>query len=153
MAIERARHVGVTSKPRVVHVEAGALRFFAKATGEENPIHFNEEAARAAGYRGLVAPPTYLFTLHMGAPAESGDIFDSETGLGLDASRILHGEQSFTYHHTICAGDILSVVTTTTDIYEKKGGTLEFVAQETDCFNDAGALCIEMRQVIIVRNP
>jgi acyl dehydratase len=152
VAIDRHQHVGVVSEPRVVEVEAGALRFFAKATGEKNPIYFDYNAARAAGHRGVLAPPTYLFTLHMGSPAERGDLFNSKSGLGINPAQILHGEQSFIYHRAICAGDCLSLVTTTTDIYEKKAGALEFVVQDTRCSNAAGNVCVEMRQVVVVRN-
>jgi hypothetical protein len=135
VAIDRHQHVGVVSEPRVVEVEAGALRFFAKATGEKNPIYFDYNAARAAGHRGVLAPPTYLFTLHMGSPAERGDLFNSKSGLGINPAQIC-----------------LSLVTTTTDIYEKKAGALEFVVQDTRCSNAAGNVCVEMRQVVVVRN-
>lgn len=36
------------------------MRFFAGAIGATETIHLNEVAARAAGYRSLVAPPTYV---------------------------------------------------------------------------------------------
>ncbi len=48
MALDRERHIGVVSEPRAVLVEAGFLKFFAKATGETDPVYFDEAAARAA---------------------------------------------------------------------------------------------------------
>ena len=152
MAIDRDAHIGVVSEPRNVDVEAGFLKFFAKATGETDPVYFDEEAARAAGHPSLPAPPTWLFSMALSAPAKRGDIFDPLNGIGIDMSRVLHGEQSFTYHRPIHAGDRLTLTTTTRDIYAKKGGALEFVVQDTTAVNDNGDLCIEMRMVTVVRN-
>lgn len=151
MAIDR-KHIGVTSEPRVIEVEKGQLRFFAKVTGETNPIYFDEAAARAAGHPTIPAPPTFLFSLHLGAPAQRGDVLDAENGIGVDMRRILHGEQEFIYHHPIYAGDRMTLTTTTTDIYDKKSGALEFVEQHTAAANDAGDVCAEMRVVMVVRN-
>ena len=151
MAINR-NHVGVVSEPRVVDVEKGQLRFFAKATGQTDPIYFADEAARAAGHPAIPAPPTFLFSLHLGAPAKRGDIFDAENGIGIDMRRILHGEQRFTYYRPFHAGDRMTLTTTTIDIYEKKGGALEFIVQDTSATNAKGELCTEMRVTTVVRN-
>jgi acyl dehydratase len=150
--IDRDRHVGTVSEPRTATVEAGFLKFFAKATGETDPVYFDEDAARAAGHPGIPMPPTYLFSLQLSAPARRGDLFDAENGVGVDMRRILHGEQAFTYHHPIHAGDRITMVTTTSDVYSKKGGALDFVVQETRFENQHGALCAEARQVSVIRN-
>ena len=150
--IDRDRHVGIVSEPRIVEVEAGFLKFFAKATGETDPVYFDDAAARAAGHPGIPVPPTYFFSLHMSRPARRGDIFDTENGLGVDMMKILHGEQGFTYHAPAHAGDRLTITTTTEDIYAKKGGALEFVVQTTRFEKDDGTLCAEARQVAVVRN-
>lgn len=150
--INREKHIGQVSETRVVEVEQGFLKFFAKATGETDPVYFDEAAARAAGHPALPAPPTYLFSLNMSAPANIGGILDPANGMGVDMSRILHGEQSFTYHRPIHAGDRLTLVTTTRDIYAKKGGALEFVVQDTTAHDEAGVLVAEMESVTVVRN-
>jgi acyl dehydratase len=152
MLIDAQRHIGVVSEPRRVDVERGFLKFFAQATGETNPIYFDEKAARAAGHRDILMPPTYVFSLQLSAPAAAGDVFDPVNGLGIDMRRVLHGEETFTYHHPIYAGDRLELVTTTTDIYEKKAGALQFIVQETRCTNSDKILCVEARQVTVVRN-
>jgi acyl dehydratase len=146
------KHIGVISELREIDVEKGQLRFFAKATGETNPIYFDEEAALAAGHPTIPAPPTFLFSLHLGAPAQRGDLFDTENGIGVPVSRILHGEQNFTYHAPIYAGDRITLTTTTTDVYDKKGGALEFIVQKTRGVNADGLLCAEMQVVTVVRN-
>jgi len=152
VAIDREKHIGVVSEPRTVVVEPSFLKFFARATGETDPIYFDEAAARAAGHSALPAPPTYLFSLALGAPAKRGEVLDPDNGIGVDMRRILHGEQSFAYHRPIHAGDRLTLTTTTRDIYEKRGGALEFIVQDTRAVNDAGDLCAEMSVVTVVRN-
>lgn len=151
MPVDR-KHLGEVSEPRVIDVEKGQLRFFAKATNETNPIYFDEDAARAAGHPTIPAPPTFLFSLALGAPAKRGDILDAENGIGVDMRRILHGEQKFEYHRPIYAGDRVTLITTTSEIYDKKGGALEFIAQDTEATNDAGELLASMRVVTVVRN-
>lgn len=150
--IDRERHVGVISEPRFVEVEVGFLVFFAKATGETDPIYFDEAAARAAGHPAIPVPPTYFFSLHMSCPAKRGDIFDAQNGIGVDMMKILHGEQGFTYHALAYAGDHLTITTTTEDIYARKGGALEFVVQTTRFEKDDGTLCAEARQLAVIRN-
>jgi acyl dehydratase len=151
MAIDR-KHLGEVSEPRVIDVEKGQLRFFAKATGETNPIYFDEEVAKAAGHHALPAPPTFLFSLAHGARAKRGEILDAENGIGVDMRRILHGEQHFEYHRQIYAGDQVTLVTTTSDIYDKKGGALDFIVQDMTATNAAGELLGTMRVVTVVRN-
>src|SRR5262249_6452412 len=103
----------------------------------------------AHGHARLPAPPTFVFSLALGAPASSGNILGD---MGVDMRSILHGEQQFKYYHPIYAGDQITLTSETIDIYEKKGGALEFVVQDTKAVNQDGALCVEMRVVTVVRN-
>lgn len=141
-------HIGVQSEPRAIDVEAGQLKFFAKATGQTDPVYCDEAAAKAAGHPAIPAPPTFAISLAAGAPPQRGTL----ESMDVDMRRILHGEQSFTYHHMIYAGDRITLVTTTSDIYAKKGGALEFIVQDTTATNQNGILCTEFRTVVVVRN-
>lgn len=143
------KYIGHAFPAYAVEVERGRLRFFAKAIGERNPVYTDESAARAAGYRSLPVPPTFLFSLENEVP----DPFAYLTGMGVDLRRILHGEQSFTYHAAACAGDILTFEPRIANIYEKKGGALEFIVRETTVTGSAGALVAELRTVIVVQHP
>ena len=140
-------HVGRVGEPRTVEVEKGQLRFFAKATGATDPIYFDEAAAQAAGHSGLPAPPTFQFCLGLLAP-EREDIL---AVLGIDIGRILHGEQQFTHARQIYAGDVITLTTRVTDMYEKKNGALGFIVQETDASNQHGEQVGSARSVIVVR--
>lgn len=134
--------------PHTIEVEKGRLRFFAKTIGETNPIYTDEAAAQASGYRSLPAPPTFTHCL----ATEPGDAGQWLGEMGIDISRILHGEQSFTYYAPVCAGDTLTFQARISDIYDKKGGALEFIVRETTVKNQQGELVAEQRAVIVVRS-
>jgi acyl dehydratase len=147
MMIDR-RYIGHTLEPFSVPVEAGRLRFFAKATGQTDPVYTDAAAAHDAGHRDLPVPPTFLFCLEMDGPNPAA----IRELLGLDYRRLLHGEQQFTYHAMACAGDVLSFEQRIEDIYDKKGGALEFVVRRTRVSNQAGLLVAELRSVTVMRN-
>ena len=88
-------------EPYVVGVEK--VREFAGAIGDANPLSHDRSAARAAGHADLVAPPT--FAIAAIARAQDAVLFLPE--LGLDFSRVVHGDQRFVYHRPVLAGDEL----------------------------------------------
>ncbi|MDF3889189.1 MaoC family dehydratase N-terminal domain-containing protein [Cupriavidus basilensis] len=132
----------------VLPVERGRLKFFAKAIGETNPVYLDESAAREAGYADLPAPPTFLFT----AELDSGAMFGLLERLGVPIRKVLHGEQSFEYLGPIVAGDTVTVTSRVKDIYEKKGGALEFIETESQVANQRGEPVGRLRSLTVVRN-
>jgi acyl dehydratase len=142
------RYIGHALPAFMVPVEAGRLRFFAKATGNTDPVYVDEAAARDAGHRDLPVPPTFFFCLEM----ESPDPAALRKLLGIDYRRILHGEQQFRYHAMAHAGDRLRFEPRIADIYDKKNGALEFVRRETKVTNQHGALVAELTCLTVVRN-
>ncbi|HMS04976.1 MAG TPA: MaoC family dehydratase N-terminal domain-containing protein [Burkholderiaceae bacterium] len=143
------RFIGHRMPPFTVDVEKGRLRFFAKATGQDDPVYHDESAARAAGYPGLPVPPTFFFCLEMDAPNPAA-IRDL---LGMDYRTLLHGEQRFAYHRMAFAGERLTFEQRVADISAKKGGALEFVTRHTRVTNAAGELVAELEAVTVIRNP
>lgn len=141
------RYIGHTMPVFSVPVEAGRLQFFAKATGQTDPAYSDEAAARAAGHPALPVPPTFLFCLEMASP----DPAAIRNLLGLDYTRLLHGEQAFIYHAMAYAGDVLQFSQRIEDIYDKKKGALEFVVRKTQVTNQHGALIAELRGVTVLR--
>jgi acyl dehydratase len=118
------------TQSRSILVERGPLSFFARSIGETNPIYFDVDAAREQGHPDLVAPPSYLFSLLLFAEADHPWVID----LGVDLSKILHGEQRFEYDGLVFAGETLTLKSAITEIYEKRGGALEFVERASDAF-------------------
>jgi len=142
------RFIGHVMPTFSAEVEKGRLRFFAKATGQTDPVYADEAAARAAGFPSLPVPSTFLFCLEMEAP----DPAAIRNLLGMDYRTLLHGEQGFTYHRMAFAGDTLTFEQRIDDIYDKKGGALEFVVRKTRVTNQRGEDVAELRAVTVIRN-
>ncbi len=142
------KHIGYAPPPILWDVEKGRIAFFAKVIGLTGPIHTDEAAAKAAGYRGIVAPPTFIF----GAPGDSGETMKLIETLEIDLGKVLHGEQRFDYHAPVCAGDTLRFESKVSDIYDKKGGALEFVVNGTKVTNQLGEHVADLHSVIVVRH-
>ena len=121
------RHIGKTLAPATLEIEKGRLRFFAEAIGETNPIYTDEAAAQAAGYPSLPAPPTFI----MAGELDADTIRTALVEMGVDINRILHGEQQFTFHAPVCAGDTITFASTFSDVYGRRNGGLEFIVKET----------------------
>ncbi len=131
-----------------VDVEKGRLRFFAQATGQRDPVYTDESAAHAAGHPALPVPPTFLMCLG----SEVADLRQTLATLKMDLGRILHAEQAFEYHRMAYAGDTLTFETQVADIYEKKGGALQFAVNVTRVTNQKGEHVADLRGTIVQRN-
>ena len=132
----------------VLPIERTRLQFFAKAIGETDSVYTDAAAARDAGYPDLPAPPTFLFAAELDSGA-SNQLLDD---LQIPLSKLLHGEQSFSYHRPACVGDTVTVRSTVSDIYDKKNGALEFVVKTSRATNQRDELVAEMRTVIGCRH-
>jgi acyl dehydratase len=134
--------IGTTTHESTVVVERGPLTVFAEAVLDRDPIYRNADAAAAAGFDGIPAPPTYPFVMqHWGrfeelqGPSEGHlDVVSGILGVLLkEGGLILHGEQSFHHHRPIVAGDVLEGKGSVVDAYAKEsnGKTMTFIVEET----------------------
>jgi acyl dehydratase len=109
--------VGKSWDPVPFEVEAARITQYADAVGEQSPIHRDAEAARAAGYRDVVAPP--MFAVVYCLPAMGTALFDPEVELNFAA--MVHGAQEFVWGEPVCAGDVISTTVTCKSISERDG--------------------------------
>ena len=116
--------MAVSSEQEPFRVSREKIREFANALGERNPICHSVEAAIAAGYEDLVAPPTFLTSLQL----LELERFLSSPDVGLDISQILHGEQGFDLHRPVIAGDELVSKTVIEDKRERGDATFYSLA-------------------------
>jgi acyl dehydratase len=165
MPLTRDDVVGRSTGKAVIVVERGPLTRFAEAVTESSPIYRRREAAEAAGFADIPAPPTWSFSAatHWGAfpedqPAdanpESNPMMEIMGELLSSGGMILHGEQEFTYHQPIIAGDRLTSEATVVDYYAKESGerTMTFVVTETTYRDEAGELVLTARMNLIHRS-
>lgn len=144
-----ASAVGRQLPPTTMTIEPGRLAFFARATGQTDPVYSDLTAARAAGHPGLPVPPTFLFAIELEQP----DPFAWLTSLGVEMTHVLHGEQAFTYHAPAYSGDTLVASPHIADVYSKSGGTLQFLVKRTVVRREEGDRVAELESVIVVRTP
>jgi len=125
--------VGKSWPPTTYAVGREKIREFAHATGETDPLCLDLDAARAAGFDDLVAPP--MFAVVYGMPALAPAMFDPE--VGIDFARLVHGGQQFSWGELVVAGDEITTTATLTDVSERGGNG--FYVFETRSLNDRGA--------------
>jgi acyl dehydratase len=121
------------------------LRTFAAAVGETGAVFHDPEAARALGYRDVVAAPTYAVRLSL-AEAEKV-VRDPE--VGLDWARVVHGEQGFSYARPLVAGD--EVVVTTTLAAVRSAGGHDLLTIRGDVATTEGEHVVTSTTLLIVR--
>jgi acyl dehydratase len=102
------------------------IREFADAIGADDAVYRDPAAARALGYRDVIAPPTFPIVL---TAATLRQLID-DPGLGLDFTRVVHGDQRFAYARPVFAGDALTCVCTIAEITERAGSG--FLTTRTD---------------------
>lgn len=114
--------IGKRSRPVVNVVEKGAVKKFAEAIGDLNPVYVDEEAAGKSCHGGLIVPPTFPRTF------EYGEI----EGMGWPESGMVHGEHRAQYERALQVGEKISCYMALKDYYEKEGrnGILGFVVLE-----------------------
>ncbi|GGK30679.1 hypothetical protein GCM10010965_24450 [Caldalkalibacillus thermarum] len=137
-----AEFVGKRS-PKVKNgVERGAVRKFAEAIGDLNPLYLNEETAAQSRYGSLIAPPTFPRTF------QYGKIKD----LPLPESGLIHGEQSFYYERPLLVGEEVYCYTELKKVFEKKGGSglLTFLVFERVGEDPEGKRIFMTRETIII---
>jgi acyl dehydratase len=121
------------------------IREFADAIGDPNPAYREPAAARALGYQDVIAPPT--FAIVMTLPAGHQAIDDPD--LGIDYSRVVHGEQRFVHVRPVRAGDVLQVVVTIDDI--RAAGGNDLVTTRADVATIAGEAVLTAYGTLVAR--
>jgi acyl dehydratase len=154
--------IGKSTGTSKVVVERGPVSVFADAVVDDNPVYRDADAAKAAGFSGIPAPPTYPFIMeHWGKFGElqTGEEVPNRLGEALGpliakGGLILHGEQEFIYHRPVVSGDVLLGDGKVVDAYQKesRGRTMTFVVTETNWTDQSGAPVVTTRFNIIHRS-
>ncbi len=105
---------------------------YARVLGIENPVHFDREAARDAGFRDVVAPP--MFCVVYASPAVGPAMFDPDVEMNF--ASMVHGGQEFVWEEPACSGDEISTTAKVLEIFEKDGKG--FYIFETNSVNQTG---------------
>ncbi len=154
---EVKQYISRVSSPHVREVEKGAIRRYAEAIGNSNPLYSDEEYARKSRYGSIVAPPGFFGWSARPGPSA---VRLSQLVLDLQATlnsagfpRILDGGMSYEFSHPVRAGDKLISSPKVTGITEKegKGGKMIICDLETTYLNQDGELVAKAYQTFIAR--
>ncbi len=121
------------------------VREFARAVFATHPVNLDPEAARAAGYADVVAPTT--FPIVVTAATLEQLLADEE--VGVDFTRVVHGDQRFAYSRPIVAGDELTATMTITSV--KSIGGHSMVTSESAITDATGAHVVTATSTLVVR--
>jgi len=153
-----AELVGKTGETRIMEVEKGAIRRYADAIDDENPLYWDEEYAKKSRYGAMIAPPGFFGwpTKFKGVDmpafpkllAEMGAIL-AEAGYG----RTLDGGMEYEFILPVLAGDVLTATPKVVSVTERetKTGKLAFLVTETTYTNETGDVVAKARQTTIHR--
>ena len=133
--------IGKESSPTTLEVDKTSVRMFARAVGYDDPIYYDEEAAKAAGYKSLPAPPGYLGTpIFKPGGAPRGAPMSGGPQPSRPLNRILNGGTEIEYFDDIVAGDVLTSQSHTASFEERKGsiGDMLITTTKTVYKNQAG---------------
>jgi acyl dehydratase len=143
--------IGQSAPPWTCEVTTTSIRAFARGAGYRDPVYFDVEAARAAGYRTLPAPPTYLGT-PVFVPGKSDDTFSAPRSRGPALRHglegLLDGGTETEYFATIYAGDTLTLVSRIVDLEVRASrslGKMLVVTSETTYTNQDGKVVAVQR--------
>lgn len=149
--LDLSEHIGRPTSAGVVHVERSTVSAFARAVLDDDPVYRNRDAAAAAGFDDVPVPPTYFFSAAQTfgqweeeqPPDPTGGrnpMAEVMGGLMASGGMILHGEQEFTFHRPVVAGERLEQQGVVRDIYRKASGdrTMTFMVIETTYTGEDG---------------
>ncbi|MBN1528467.1 MAG: MaoC family dehydratase N-terminal domain-containing protein [Thermoleophilaceae bacterium] len=140
-----AEAVGKTYPPYVYEVGKEKIREYAHAVGEDNPVYFDREQAKAAGFRDVPAPPMFAVVYSAGSVGPA--VLDPEVGINFPM--MVHGSQEFVWGEPVCAGDEITTETTVKDISERGG--MGFYVFESVSRNQDGQQVVRGTWTNIVR--
>jgi acyl dehydratase len=159
ISAEARAMIGRESAPLICEVTRAAIRRFAQAIGDNNPLYYDDEYAATTQWGGIIAPPTFFFTLgyYDDAPGtayrEDGRPIGTELDVPLPVSKTVGGASSVEFGEPVRPGDVITVRKKVANVYGKEGksGTLYFTIVETTFTNQRGELVARERASFIER--
>jgi acyl dehydratase len=146
------QYVGQVDPPTIKEVEKGAIRRYAAAVGDPNPLYSDDEYARKSRYGGIIAPPGFFGWPKAGLPAAEG-LIGLMTGL-IEAgyAGILDGGMAYECYLPVRAGDTLVASPMVKDVTAKAGKTNMMITRfETTYLNQNGDLVARSFHTLIGR--
>ena len=139
--------IGVESEPSEYEIEKEAIRRWAEAIGDTNPLYRDEEYAKSKGYRNIIAPPGFI--ANYAYPTKVGE--GGRRGFRSPFAMVLNGGNEYDFFKPIQAGDKITSTTKLAELREREGrlGKMLFMINETTYKNQDGEIVAKSRGTII----
>jgi acyl dehydratase len=157
---EAQSFIGHRDEQRLGRVTEVSLQRYAIAAGDLNPLYFDDEAARAAGYPGIIAPPNFLSAIlgwQAGPPEDElrpdGTTAADVAFISLPGARLMGGGQELEIARAVQPGDEVTLERRLADVEKREGksGTLTLLKIEKRYRNQHGELLLICRETLIAR--
>jgi len=131
-----------------------AIRYFAIAIGDENPLYLDDQYARAEGYPSVIAPPTLVCETNQymsGRPSSDGYI-GHQWALPLAGFRVIRGGNEYEFHRPVLPQHRITARWRIADIEEKlsgRGTPMLVVVSEVAYSEQSGELLATNRETTI----
>jgi acyl dehydratase len=146
------QYIGKVDPPTIKEVEKGAIRRYAEAVGDDNPLYYDEEYARKTKYGGIIAPPGFFGWAVSATPTSEGLIGLMGALIEAGYAGILDGGMAYDFYLPVRAGDILVASPKVKDVVEKEGKTKMMICRfETTYINQNGDLVAKSYHTLIGR--
>ena len=147
--------IGVESEPWTHEITTTSVRAFARGVGYTDKVYYDVDAAKAAGYDSLPAPPTYLGT-PVFIPGRSDETFSGPRGAGpglkTGLPNLLDGGTETSYERVLQAGDVLTTTSKLVDLQTRESkalGTMLIITNEATYKDQSGAVVARQRSQAI----
>lgn len=150
---ELKQYIGKVDPPHVREVEKGAIRRYAEAVGNDNPLYYDEEYAGKSRYGGIIAPPGFFGWSAKAIAASEGIVGLMTAMINAGYAGILDGGISYEFYQPVRVGDTLVASPKVKDVTAKEGrtGTMIICQFETSYLNQNGDLVAKATQNLIGR--
>lgn len=134
-------------------VGRAAIRYFAVALRDDNPLYRDDAFARTTRHGGIVAPPTLVTETCqlVDRPPDENGYFGHSWDLPLPSRRFIRGENHYEFFQPVRPTDVVTTTWTIADVYERetRHGAMLFVVSEARYTNQRGELLALNREVNI----
>ena len=160
---EITNYIGKEIGVRTFEAEKGAIKRFADAVDDQNPLYYDEEYAQKSRHGSIIAPPGFISALWFTRPVTkyerehepAGNIRDEALAQLTNAgyTRLLDGGMEYDFLEPVRAGDTITATSAIKDIFEREGktGKMAFVITETTYTDQNGKIVARARQTLIKR--
>ncbi|MBI4203335.1 MAG: MaoC family dehydratase N-terminal domain-containing protein [Chloroflexi bacterium] len=137
--------IGHTCPPMTVEITRESIANYARSVQNNNPVYFDDAAARAAGFPGVIAPPTMCYTF---APMRRAEVMQHNGYSSPEQDKVnprstpFAGTEILFQGAPVRPGDVITSTSTLDNRWETRTGN-RFVSFRVVALNQRGEKAVE----------